>query len=234
MDMKSILVPLGDELSGTCVEVAMTVARLMDARVVGLHLPAEGRWPWYIDVPPEMSSVSDARLPAAGLEQGFTALCDAAGLACDWIEDQGAASERLAFHSRYADLVVVGRGGDETKGGALSQRALGQLALASSAPLLIVPPGLMSRAFAPQRVLVAWNERREAARAPTRRAAVSVSREGCRSAHHPTARLRGRARLPRRGLSEGAPGPRRRAVQLRGGVRSAGRHPRAGACWRRT
>jgi len=164
MDIKSILVPCGMELrSSAGLETAIAVARLMDARITGLHCPAEPAMPWYVGAPAAIPLAPDP--PSAEAEQSFIARCSAACMSCDWIVDQGPLPERLAFYSRYADLVVTGRrGGEPTDESGLPPRALGQLALSASTPLLIVPPG-PERPFRPQRVLVAWNERREAGRA---------------------------------------------------------------------
>ncbi|WP_448207464.1 universal stress protein [Azospirillum sp. sgz302134] len=164
MDITSILVPCGKDLrSSAGLETAIAVARLMGGRITGLHCPTEPAMPWYVAAPVAIPPAPDA--PSAEAEQSVIARCSAACLSCDWILDQGSPPERLAFYSRYADLVVAGRrGGDPKSESGLSPRALGQLALSASAPLLVVPPG-PEEPFQPRRVLVAWNERREAGRA---------------------------------------------------------------------
>ncbi|KAA0677593.1 universal stress protein [Azospirillum brasilense] len=164
MDIKTILVPFARDLHTSAgLSTAIAVARLMGARLIGLHCPAETALPWYVAAPVAIPPVPGR--PSAEAEQSFIDRCSAACLTCDWIADHGFLPERLAFHSRYADLIVAGRGdGDPQGGGGLSPRALGQLVLSASAPLLIVPPGA-EETFRPQRVLVAWNERREAGRA---------------------------------------------------------------------
>lgn len=164
MDIKTILVPFAQDLHTSAgLSTAITVARLMGARIIGLHCPAEPAMPWYVATPVAIPPVPDQ--PSAEAEQSFIARCSAACLSGDWIADRGFLPERLAFYSRYSDLIVAGRGDGDPKGkGGLSPRALGQLVLSASAPLLIVPPG-SEELFRPQRVLVAWNERREAGRA---------------------------------------------------------------------
>lgn len=163
MDITSILVPCGKDLrSSAGLDTALAVARLMGARITGLHCPAEPSMPWYVAAPVAIPPTPDA--PTAEAERDFTARCSAACLTCDWVADQGPLPERLAYYSRYADLIVAGRGGGSETGGGLSPRALGQLALSASAPLLVVPPG-PEESFRPHRVLVAWNGRREAGRA---------------------------------------------------------------------
>ncbi len=164
MDVKSILVPCGKDLqSSPGLETAIAVARLMGARITGLHCPAEAAMPWYVAAPVAIPPALDT--PSAEAEQSFIARCSAACLSCDWILDQGPLPERLAVYSRYADLIVAARdGGDPNGKGGLSPHTLGQLALSASAPLLVVPPG-PEEPFQPRRVLVAWNGRREAGRA---------------------------------------------------------------------
>ncbi|MBP2296772.1 universal stress protein [Azospirillum rugosum] len=161
MDITSILVPCGKDLrSSAGLETAIAVAHLTGGRITGLHCPTEAALPWYVGAPVAIPPAPD--MSSAEAEQSFIARCSAACLSCDWVVDQGSLPERLAFYSRYADLIVAGRGGGD--GGGLSPRALGQLVLSASAPLLVVPPG-PEGPFQPRRVLVAWNERREAGRA---------------------------------------------------------------------
>ncbi len=161
MDMRSILVLMGAEpRSMASLGVALDAARLLDAPVTGLRVPF---WPeagWFIDTPQELPTG-----PAAiDAEPAFIALCGEQGRGCDWIAEDGPAVERLAFHSRYADLVVVGRSRDSADAGALPVADLGRLALATAAPVLVVPTETPAP-FRPHRVLVAWNGRREAVRA---------------------------------------------------------------------
>ncbi|WP_448192758.1 universal stress protein [Azospirillum sp. sgz301742] len=160
MDMRSILVLVGAEPRSMASLGALDVAQLFDASVTGLRVPF---WPeagWFIDVPQEPPTLS----ADTDTEPGFIALCSEYGRGCDWIAEDGPAVERLAFHSRYADLVVVGRAREPGDTGALAVADLGRLALTAAAPVLVVPPETCAP-FRPHRVLVAWNERREAARA---------------------------------------------------------------------
>ena len=164
MDIRSILVLVGAEpRSMPSLDVAIDVGHLTDARITGLRVPFWREESWFIDVPQELPEPPAAPLPA-DIEQTFIARCSGAGRPCDWVSDHGAPAERLAFHSRYADLVVVARDGLSADNGALPVAELGRLALMAASPILAVPPEPL-RSFQARRILVAWNERREAARA---------------------------------------------------------------------
>lgn len=165
MDIRSILVLVGaDPRSMPSLNAAIDIGNLTDARITGLRVPYRPDAAWYIDVPPPPAAETPAPSPPTDFEQAFIARCSEDGRPCDWIRDDGPAAERLAFYSRYVDLVVVGRDEREADNGALPVADLGRLMLAAGPPVLVVPPDFRGP-FQPQRILVAWNERREAAHA---------------------------------------------------------------------
>lgn len=168
MDIRKMLVLTGDDpASCPALSVALALGRLLGAGVTALHSSVWREPSWVADaatrVPPGPGK--GGRRPAAeALDAAFQERCAAAGIAGTWLEDRGDPVERLAAHSLYADLVVAERGNPAVIDGTLTAPEAGRLALTVAPSLLIVPPGY-GREFAPGRVLVAWNRRREAARA---------------------------------------------------------------------
>jgi nucleotide-binding universal stress UspA family protein len=79
-----------------------------------------------------------------------------------WRQDQGEAIERLLFHARHNDLVVMARPTDLD---GLPPDRLETLLMGSGRPLLIAPVGAPMRAL--DTALVCWKETPDAARAVT-------------------------------------------------------------------
>lgn len=103
-----------------------------------------------------------AREHAASVRAEFDEAVRRAGLAAAWREDDGDPLERLAVHSRYADLVVVSRARGVALEDDIAGHRLDHIAMYASCPALIVPEQ-GSRELT--RALVAWKSCREAARA---------------------------------------------------------------------
>jgi nucleotide-binding universal stress UspA family protein len=90
----------------------------------------------------------------------FEAPHAAAGVTARWRQDDGEPMERLAFHARHHDLVVMAR---PTQLDGLPPDRLETLLLSCGRPLLITPPTVPMRALGT--VMVCWKETSEAARA---------------------------------------------------------------------
>lgn len=165
-------------------DTAMNLAKRHDARVTALftlHYPYE--LPNAV-----LNGVDESILEQAGLElhkvaervqDEFAKTARENDVRLEWRREYGAALSLLAMHARYADLVVVSQPPPETQRGADNREMPGQLALAAGRPLLVIPfAGDFNRIG--DRVLVAWNGSREAARAvydalPILREASSVT-----------------------------------------------------------
>ncbi len=104
----------------------------------------------------------EVRLEAAArLEALFVSLAEGEGVSHEWRLGEGAASELVTLHGRYADLVIVGQSDpDALDGPAVPDNVV----LALGRPLLIIPY-VGAPAWSARRVLVAWNASREASRA---------------------------------------------------------------------
>jgi len=142
MDMTSILVQVvpGGEATGG-LDLAVEVARLVGGRVTGV--------------------LTGAASTAATSKAAFDARCADAGLTGEWISAEGDAIDRLADFSRYADLTVVDRRLGGVRG---TVDGVGRLLSRAGSPLLVAPPA-PARPFVLRHALVAWSDRREAARA---------------------------------------------------------------------
>ena len=171
MVYKEILVVLDD--APGCEErldVALRLAAQHDARVTGLVLEKEYRRPRLAATglpstnghePRELRSMARERV-----RERFEHQAAAAAVECAWRAGTGDPLKLVTRFSRHADLTVIGqenrRNGGPGTSGALAERVV----LASGRPLLVVPRvGTYPRIG--QRVVIAWDASREAARAVT-------------------------------------------------------------------
>jgi len=81
----------------------------------------------------------------------------------EWRTSEAEVLDALVLHARYADLVVIGQQNPEWPSG-VGKDIERALPIAAGRPVLVVPYTFERRPLG-QRVLVAWNARREAARA---------------------------------------------------------------------
>jgi nucleotide-binding universal stress UspA family protein len=173
MSYKTILVHLDrGARRGERLELAFRLAEKFDANLIGLFALSAARIPSAalaeagpIVVEAEKRQRSEAARQA---EQEFrTALARHGGVRGEWRASEQDALGAVRLHARYADLVVIGQAlprGDDSDG--LLPGFADELVLAVGRPVLLVPyagrfPGVWDR------VLVAWNAGREAARAVT-------------------------------------------------------------------
>jgi len=170
MALKDILVHVHSEaFSGATVDAAFTLAERHDAHLVGLGIRA----------PSDMPTYAEARLPDAVIEmldeRERTRLAEAremfdtrarhAGRSdrAEWREGAGLPAQTLSLHARYADLVITAQSKPDTPDRRFIDLAEDVL-VAAGRPVLVVP---FTGAKGPigDRVIVAWNGGREAARA---------------------------------------------------------------------
>jgi len=170
LSYKSILVQVDHtDANATRVDAAIALAVRHEAHLTGLYLMVE----------PSGASFARGYLP-----QEFLAIAaaQAAALANDKLAQFSAAAERnlvpfetridqgfdvelpdiFGMHARYADLVVVGQ--DDPDDPARGRHLPEQLVLASGRPVLLIPY-IGAGATMGERVVVAWDASREAARA---------------------------------------------------------------------
>jgi nucleotide-binding universal stress UspA family protein len=169
MSYKTILVHVDSDPRSTMrVELAIALARRFDAHVVGLNVQPLVRFPPYVAADPMIVEYQQraAANEAAAAEALFRKVTAAAGLAgAEWHFDEDGLVDTIVCHARYADLLILGQRNPSeswTAGLDFSNEVL----LAAGRPVLVVPyAGTFNKVG--NRVLVAWNASREAARAVT-------------------------------------------------------------------
>lgn len=170
MALKDMLVHVHSEaLSQAAVDAAFALAERHDAHLVGLGIRAPADMPTYAEarLPESVIEILDEREETrlAGAKEMFEARAKHAGRddRSEWREDFGLPAQTLSLHARYSDLVVAAQSSPDS-----SDRRFIDLAedvlIASGRPVLVIPT---AGAEAPigDKIIVAWNASREAARA---------------------------------------------------------------------
>ncbi|MBS0327665.1 MAG: universal stress protein [Proteobacteria bacterium] len=169
MNIKSIVVHVDDGVAvGDRVETAVRVAARFGSALTGVYLVATQ------EVTPTVAALlpPDAvsqRIAATGeaQERSEAAFRDGATgrvTAVEWRAPAGIAVEAAVANARYADLAILGQPQRDTDAFGFQQRVAESVLLQSGTPVLYIP-----YTGAPQslgaRVLVAWDGKRESARA---------------------------------------------------------------------
>jgi nucleotide-binding universal stress UspA family protein len=168
MSFKTILVHLDHRpRSSERLSLAFGLAERFDAHLVGLFAPGTARIPSYAQAEggPLLRELLDKRRAEVlrEAEAGFRKIAQRnGGDRSEWRATESDPAAALRLSARYADLIVAGQpeAGDEGE----LQGLADELALSAGRPVLFVP---YAGRFATvgQRVLVAWDGGREAARA---------------------------------------------------------------------
>ncbi|MFQ5625330.1 MAG: universal stress protein [Methyloligellaceae bacterium] len=163
---------------------ALPLAEKFGAHLIGMHVcsgtPLAGTMG--AQVPPEIIEqyAQHRREEAAAIKDAFSKAVKGAKVQTEWRQPDQTVLGTDILHlisgqTRYADIVVMGQPSSEQRLGELTA----DIIIAAGRPVLVVPnAGGFSNA--PQRVVVAWNGSREAARAaydalPLLKEAQSVS-----------------------------------------------------------
>lgn len=159
---RSLLVYLDDtERCATQADAAMRLARQFSAHVVGLA--TAGRMPVSVSfaATAALADALDATLAAAQRRaDDFVAACHAAGLtSVEGVADAEDAVPSLIDHAHCSDLVILGQGE-----GWDARSTVEHVVLECARPTLVLPNVGTPRTLG-ERVLVAWNDSHEAARA---------------------------------------------------------------------
>ncbi|UIJ70981.1 universal stress protein [Aurantimonas sp. HBX-1] len=164
---RTILVCLNEpRRAAALTRVALAVAERHGAHLVGLHVAPDV----FLGVPTEVSvdyieqAQKQIEADAAAIQKTFRDVAGDSGLVTEWRVElpRGTSYEAaVSRHARCADLVIAGQpDGAAWRGGDL----LTEVLLESGRPILFVPyAGTFERIG--DRVLIAWNGGREAARA---------------------------------------------------------------------
>ncbi len=172
MAYKTVLVHCNDARRiARVTEAAATVAKRFQAHLVGVSVT-----PPVAVIPSGMPGTPDAivlddqcvayRKDNPALRAAFEAAAGGSGLSIEWREaDAGSSNvgDTVLQHARAADLIIAAQTEPGWQGSAQLDVA-DRLAVESGRPVLIVPNEGLHETYS-RKILVAWNARREAARA---------------------------------------------------------------------
>ncbi len=171
MGWKNLLVQIdGGRADGKRIDVAIALAQRFDAHLAGLFVIAEPMVPGFAvaQMPADLRQVQIARRRkhAETAAEGFRTALTRAGLSGDCridIAPEPDLARVVALHARHVDSIIVGQPDPEAPppGGPW---LVGDVALACGRPVLAVPYIGAGPTFG-ERMMVAWDGSREAARA---------------------------------------------------------------------
>jgi nucleotide-binding universal stress UspA family protein len=166
MSYKTILVHLDERARRSeRLQLGCALARRFDAHLIGLFALGASRIPSYAiaEAGPLVQEIETRRRrdAARAAEREFREAERRAGVKTEWRLSMDDAAPALRLSARYADLVIAAQPEREDPG---STSFAGELLLSVGRPVLFVPyAGKFPNTG--QRVLIAWNASREAARA---------------------------------------------------------------------
>lgn len=166
MDIKAVLAVLGgidEDRAG--LHGAIALAQSHEAHLIGLHAVEMPVYPTYVNanVPAEVFEIQrqNALGDAEQVREQFEAICSSAGLSAEWRCMEGGGDAVISLHAHYADLVTLTGPDDTTRDGpSLVERVV----MGVARPVLMVRPGCAT-SHVGDYVVIAWNGRRESARA---------------------------------------------------------------------
>jgi nucleotide-binding universal stress UspA family protein len=165
---KTLLVPVDPRpRSLRSLEIAGKIADQWDSHVIGLYVKPSMYLPAGLETGAETLAEMQQRTLAelvAEARARFDAGVKAAGIArSEFRADEGDIAEVVALHARYADLVIVNQTDPEAD---VRTNFADGVIMWVGRPVLVVPYTGQFKTLG-ERVLVAWNASREAARAVT-------------------------------------------------------------------
>lgn len=163
MAFKDLLVQIDpSNESDAALEATVILGRDFGAHVIGLHAASPDFMPAYSAVEPRGTMLKLAQRQfeeqAAAAKDRFERQLAGTGLSMEWRAVRGAPDAHLTLQARYADLVLITQP-DETR-----RARVDHLLIGAGRPVLLVPR-FGSYSEIGTRVLVAWDESREATRA---------------------------------------------------------------------
>lgn len=169
MALKDILVHMDSSPAAPArLDYAIRLAQKHDAHLAVLYVVAIAPIHQYTeaDLGPELIEAHDKfmRESAAQAKAVFDRAVQAAGIAAEWRQAEGAVPEMVTLHARYADVVVLGQRMKDRLDAGAAPELPDHVVLDVGRPALVVPAAKAPRGMA-DRVLVAWNAGRAAARA---------------------------------------------------------------------
>lgn len=169
MTYRSILVHVDDgPQAKQRLEVAAALARQFPAQVVGAYLVPQRDYSPFATalIPPDLIEKRLERANEAqhAAEKQFREIAGAATSSLEWRAPVGDPIEAGLIHSRYADLVVLGQPVHERPDFQFSTELAHALVMESGRPVLFVPYTRIEQPIG-ARILIAWKDARESARA---------------------------------------------------------------------
>jgi nucleotide-binding universal stress UspA family protein len=168
MTYRSILVHMDDSPHvAQRLDVAAALARQFPAQLVGAYLvPGRDDYPSITNalIPPDLVAKRLERSNALqhAAERSFRQAAGAT--AVEWRAPAGDPIEAGVVHSRYADLVLLGQPVRDQPDFAFTSELAHAMLMESGRPVLFVPYTRIEQPIG-QRVLIAWKDARESARA---------------------------------------------------------------------
>lgn len=169
MSYKDLLVHVdASRHAKTRLGLAAALARRFDAHVSGLYvMPPVTLSPLLADqFPPKLLEEADAKV--AQQRDGAKALFEAAlasrGGNAEWREVEGDAVELAARAARHADLTILGQAAPDEEAPGITPDFPERVAMEAGRPVLVIPYAGSFETLG-ERVLVAWNDSPQAARA---------------------------------------------------------------------
>ena len=152
----------GDSLAAS---VALTLAHRLDAYLSGLYIASLGTVAYSTleTVVFQVQEADDLYNTALAQREGWARRLAAAGVEGEWLVAQGEPVEAVCHAARWCDLIVAERpqlNADAPVGWGLVSRTV----FGAGVPVVVVPE-TAKPASVGERILVAWNHSREAARA---------------------------------------------------------------------
>ena len=148
-------------------EVACELAQRFDAHLTALYVDPELMLPAFSEVPsgPVLVDALEKEINerAETAKAGFEEVRSRTGVSAEWRRVQGFVASCVVSHARYADLAIVGQGGDEDPQ-SLCDGVADAVVMEAGRPVLVVP-WIGTDTVPGEKVLVCWNASREAARA---------------------------------------------------------------------
>lgn len=172
MAFKIILVHC-DSGPGTPVrlQIAAGLAGRFEGHVVGLFVRPPFQAPGFIAAGSALESLHEryqtvVKADEAVAAASFRDVIASKGRSGEWRAAEGQVEEVVAGQARYADLVIVGQGGEDAPVTATPSDLAEDVVMAGERPVLIVPHIGVTRPPGGT-VMLCWNESREAVRAAT-------------------------------------------------------------------
>lgn len=169
MDFKDIIVHVDtDRACAARLELAIALARLCDAHLVGVFIKSRPDVPGYIgaQVGPEVMQRHFHQIEEAAedAERMFCLHVKNQDISYEWRVEEGDPQEVLPVQARYADLLVIGQTDPEEPHEFGLNFCADQVIMEAGRPVLVVPYVGWRKTIG-ERVMVAWDASRLAARA---------------------------------------------------------------------